>query len=76
MAKYRGKYKKCRSCVHAVEPLMELVIVLETCPKLFKSSSGTSFSDKHICEECEFYKEVAADGKADTTSTERERRAN
>lgn len=57
MVKYRGKYKKCRSCVHAVEPLMELVIVLETCPKLFKSSNGTLFSDKHTCEECEFYRE-------------------
>ena len=56
MDKYRGKYKKCRTCVHAVEPMMELVIVKESCPEKWENkSTGTMFSDKHRCEACEHY---------------------
>ncbi|KKS36315.1 MAG: hypothetical protein UV00_C0027G0001, partial [candidate division WWE3 bacterium GW2011_GWF1_42_14] len=32
MAKYRGKYKKCRTCIHSIEPLMVMVLVRESCP--------------------------------------------
>ena len=55
MDKYRGKYKKCRTCVHAVEPMMSLVVVKESCPNKWFSSIGTMFSDKHRCETCKDY---------------------
>ena len=53
--KYRGKYTNCRQCKHAEEVMMELVVVKETCPKKFKSSFGTLFSDKHKYQECEYF---------------------
>ena len=56
MKKYRGKYKKYRTCKHADKTgLMEymiLVPVLETCPKMKRLLSG-NFADKVICENCE-----------------------
>ena len=39
MAKYRGKYKKCRECKHSEEVLMMLVEVKESCPNHIKFSS-------------------------------------
>ena len=50
--KYKGKYKKCRTCVHAIEPLMVMVIVKESCPKAIKFSSGPMV-EKMTCENCE-----------------------
>lgn len=54
MTKYRGKYKKCRSCKHAVEVLGKAIMVKNTCPK------GTKFASCFIvhrltCEKCEQY---------------------
>ena len=31
MAKYRGKYKKCRECKHAEEVMMYIVQTKESC---------------------------------------------
>ena len=56
MAKYRGKYKKCRECKHAKEVMMWLVRVKETCPKHIKFSSMLAV-DKPTCETCEHFKE-------------------
>jgi hypothetical protein len=64
MAKYRGKYKKCRECKHSEEIMMWLVKVKESCPKHIKFSSMLAV-DKPTCEECEYFeKEVGGDGKA------------
>ncbi|RNC62795.1 MAG: hypothetical protein AWM53_02014 [Candidatus Dichloromethanomonas elyunquensis] len=52
MPKYKGKYKKSRSCIHAEQPLMFMVIVKDTCPKKVKFSSAYMV-DKPTCEECE-----------------------
>jgi hypothetical protein len=54
-SKYRGKFTNSRECKHAEEVMMELVVVKESCPVKFKSSSGTLFSDKHRCQECEHF---------------------
>jgi len=37
---------------------MEIVEVKETCPKKF-NLNGWNISNKHICEQCEDYKEKA-----------------
>ena len=55
MAKYRGKYKKSRTCVHAEEVMMILVRVSADCPHGIVVSSGTLFSDKELCEACTAY---------------------
>lgn len=52
---YRGKYTNSRQCKHAEEVIAELVAVKETCPKKSKGSFGTLFSDKHKCQECEYF---------------------
>jgi len=54
MAKYRGKYKKCRECKHAVDVMMVLVETKESCPKSIKFSSLRAV-DKMTCEECEHF---------------------
>jgi len=56
MAKYRGKYKKSRTCGHAENVHMVMVSVKDTCPKKSKFSSGFMV-DKYTCETCEYYQE-------------------
>jgi len=55
MYKYRGKYKKSHTCIHAIEPLMVMVIVDTDCPNKVQYSSAIMI-DKYICEACESYK--------------------
>lgn len=55
MAKYGGKYKKCRECKHSTEVMMWMVEVKETCPKHIKFSSMLAV-DKPTCETCEHFK--------------------
>lgn len=57
MAKYRGKYKKSRTCVNATEVMMELVRVNKNCPHGIFKMNGDSFSNKHKCEECGHWQE-------------------
>jgi len=54
MAKYRGKYKKCRDCKHAKEVMMYIVQTKESCPK-HVNFSGTLAVDKPTCERCEYF---------------------
>jgi len=54
MNKYRGKYKKCRECIHVDEVLMLMVTVKHTCPKKIMFSSGYMV-DKYICESCKAF---------------------
>lgn len=68
MAKYRGKYKKCRSCIHALDVHMVMVEVKGTCLKGVKFSSGLMV-DKYTCERCEYYEEGIKDGKISSTSS-------
>lgn len=56
MAKYRGKYKKCRTCTHVIETLMIMVLVKDTCPNKHMFSGGY-MTDKYTCEKCEHFKE-------------------
>ena len=56
MAKYRGKYKKCRTCIHSIEPLMVMVLVRESCPNKHKFSGG-DMVDKYTCKKCEHFEE-------------------
>jgi len=56
MVKYLGKYKKCRTCTHAIEPLMVMVLVKDSCLKKIMFSSGYMV-DKYTCEKCEHFKE-------------------
>jgi hypothetical protein len=59
-SKYRGKYKKSRSCVNAVEPLMQMVIVADSCPYGTQYSSAIMV-DKRTCEVCDEYKVKGAE---------------
>ena len=52
MAKYRGKYDKCRTCQNAKEVMMFLVVVDNDCPNKREFSSGL-FVDKNVCQNCE-----------------------
>lgn len=54
MAKYRGKYKKCRECKRSEDVMMWLVKVKESCPKGIQFSSMRAV-DKPTCEECEYF---------------------
>ena len=54
MAKYRGKYKKCRECKHSEEVLMMLVETKESCPNHIKFSSMLAV-DKPTCEGCTYF---------------------
>ena len=54
MAKYRGKYKKCRECRHVRDVMIWLVRVKKSCPKGVKFSSMRAV-DKSTCEECEYF---------------------
>ena len=54
MAKYRGKYTKCRECKHSEEVMMWLVKVKESCKKHIKFSSMMAV-DKPTCETCEYF---------------------
>ena len=56
MTKYRGKYKKCRTCTHAIEPLTVIVLVGEACPNKHMFSDGY-MTDKYTCEKCEHFEE-------------------
>lgn len=56
MSKYRGKYNKCRTCKHAIEPMMVLVRVKESCPNKW-TQKGEHYSDIHRCQECDKYVE-------------------
>lgn len=69
MAKYRGKYKKSRTCIHAICVHMVLVEAKDTCPKAVKFSSGL-MTDKYICEQCEHYKEDKQDGEIQSTDSQ------
>ena len=51
-AKYRGKYKKCRTCKNVIEIWNVMVEVTEDCPRKLRFSSGNMVT-KEICEECE-----------------------
>lgn len=52
MNKYRGKYKKCRSCVYALDVHMVLVKTDDKCPKSFVLNDW-NFTDKMTCEMCD-----------------------
>jgi len=56
MYKYRGKYKKSRTCVHAIEVMMVMVQVKDSCPDKTNYSSGP-MSDKYHCEKCKHHEE-------------------
>jgi hypothetical protein len=60
VSKYRGKYKKCRTCENAIEPMMIMVVVKDSCPKKVKFSSGSYMVDKYTCEACEHFKPKSA----------------
>lgn len=68
MGKYKGKYKKCRSCQHAKEVHMVLVEVKETCPNGRKRSSMTCV-DKRTCESCQYYPEGGCTDGGDADNT-------
>lgn len=58
MTKYRGKYKKCRTCKHVEEIGMSVVFVYESCPNKITIPSGLRSlytSDKQRCEECKYW---------------------
>ena len=57
MAKYRGKYNKCRTCTHAKEVMMVLVVVEESCPNKKLFNSGGYYSDKYVCQKCDDWSE-------------------
>ena len=57
MNKYRGKYSKCRTCKHAIEPMMALVEVSDKCPKRVYFSGGPMVS-KQTCETCNHYEDA------------------
>jgi hypothetical protein len=48
MAKYRGKYKKCRECKHAGEVMMYIVQTKESCPKRVNFSGTLAVDFKKI----------------------------
>ena len=52
--KYRGKYKKCRTCKHVIDVHMVIVEVKPECPKHVVFSCGL-FVDKKRCETCEHW---------------------
>ena len=54
MAKYRGKYVKCRECKHSERVMMWMVKVKETCPKGMQLSCMRAV-DKPTCEDCEYF---------------------
>jgi hypothetical protein len=54
MSNYRGKYTKCRECIHVVAAMMMLVEVKKSCPKHTKFRSMLAV-DKPTCEECEYF---------------------
>jgi len=56
MAKYRGKYKKSRMCLHAIEVMMVMVFVKDSCPMKVQFSSGPMV-EKFTCEECTEFKQ-------------------
>jgi hypothetical protein len=62
MNKYRGKYKKCRECIHAEKVIMRMVEIKESCPKHIKFS-GILAVDKSVCETCEDFKQKGIDEK-------------
>jgi len=64
MAKYGGKYKKCRECKHAEEVMMYIVQTKESCPK-HVNFSGTLAVDKPTCERCECFEPKESEGKRD-----------
>lgn len=51
-AKYRGKYKKCRTCKNAIEVMMVMVRVDENCPHGVQYTSSV-MTDKYTCDKCE-----------------------
>ena len=58
MSKYKGKYEKCRKCIHVSDVGMVLVFVKPECPnpnKRGNSDFKTVF--KQDCEECKNYKQ-------------------
>lgn len=62
MAKYRGKYKKCRECKHVKEVLMMLVETKESCPN-YVVFSGIRAVDKPTCERCEHFEPKESEGE-------------
>lgn len=56
MAKYVGKYKKCRSCVNVIKVHMTLVEVKDSCPYRIRFNNMICV-DKSMCETCESYQE-------------------
>lgn len=60
MYKYRGKYKKCRACKHAIEPMMALVETKRSCPRHI-DFNGFRAVEKQTCEECEHFEQRSED---------------
>ena len=58
MAKYRGKYAKCRKCKHVWNVGMWIVWVRDSCKndKTLMLSSGKAVG-KPMCEECKYFEE-------------------
>ncbi len=65
---YKGKYVKSRTCKHALEYMMSLVVVKDSCPqKHVFNATNEFFTTKEICVDCEHYEkgeDVKAWGKA------------
>ena len=64
MAKYRGKYKKCRECKHVEEIMNWIVLIKQSCPK-HVNFGGTLAVDKPTCERCEYFEPKESEGKRD-----------
>lgn len=55
MAKYRGKYPKSQSCVHAIRSWMYMAEVNKDCPCGI-NYTGSRMVDKATCEQCDSHK--------------------
>ncbi len=68
MAKYRGKYQKCRTCRQAYKVGMMLVFVQPECPNaLLLPRSGFFAVGKGTCEDCNYWekREKALEGSGE-----------
>lgn len=66
MAKYRGKYSKCRQCRHVRDIGMWIVWIKDSClnKTAVKLSSGRAV-DKQTCEECPHFERLWGCGTKD-----------
>lgn len=55
MYKYKGKYKKCRSCIHVIEVRSVISEVKESCPHRVKYVYMWIVTKKK-CESCYYHK--------------------